>query len=75
MTFIRARPAIGFLARGVARHFEGEGLIKVLPLRLPIDLPPVGIITMRGRLRTPSSEQLIDCLRKAAKHGAGAKDA
>lgn len=69
LTFVRERPAIGFLARAVARHFEGEGLVKVLPVRLQIDLPPVGIITMRGRLRTPSSEQLMACLRKAAKGG------
>ena len=67
LTFVRERPAVGFLARGVARHFEREGLVKVLPVRLQIELPPVGIITMRGRLRTPSSEQLIECLRRAAK--------
>jgi hypothetical protein len=34
---------------------------------VPIELPPVGIITMRGRISTPSSEQLIECLRRAAK--------
>jgi len=66
LTFVRERPAIGFLAREVARHFEREGLVKVLPIKLRIDLPPVGIITMRGRIRTPSSEQLIACLREAA---------
>src|SRR5882672_8236595 len=67
LTFVRERPAIGFLAREVARHFEREGLLKVLPVKLHIELPPVGIITMRGRIRTPSSEQLIECLREAAK--------
>jgi DNA-binding transcriptional LysR family regulator len=67
LTFVRERPAIGFLASEVARHFEREGLVKVLPIKLQIDLPPVGIITMRGRNRTPSSEQLIECLREAAK--------
>jgi len=67
LTFVRERPAIGFLARGVARHFEREGMVKVLPMRLQIELPPVGIITMRGRMRTPSSERLMECLRLAAK--------
>jgi DNA-binding transcriptional LysR family regulator len=66
LTFVRERPAIGFLARGVARHFEREGLVKVLHTRLQIELPPVGIITMRGRMRTPSSERLMECLRLAA---------
>ena len=67
LTFGRARPAIGFLARSGARHFEREGLVKVLGIKVPIELPPVGIITMRGRISTPSSEQLIECLRRAAK--------
>ena len=67
LTFVRERPAIGLLASAVARHFEREGLVKILPIKLQIDLPPVGIITMRGRIRTPSSEQLIECLRQAAK--------
>lgn len=70
LTFVRARPAIGFLARSVARHFEGEGLVKLLAIKVPIELPPVGIITMRGRLRTPSSAQLIDYLRQAARGAA-----
>jgi hypothetical protein len=39
----------------------------VLPLKVPIDLPPVGLITMRGRRRTPSTQQLIECLRRAAR--------
>lgn len=66
LTFVRERPAVGFLARGVARHFETEGLVKVLKLKVPIELPPVGMITLRGRLRTPATEQLMDCLRLTA---------
>ncbi len=66
LTFVRRRGAIGFLARGVAQHFEREGLFKVLPVDVPFELPPVGIITMRGRRRTPASEQLIGCLRQVA---------
>ncbi|HSW06711.1 LysR family transcriptional regulator [Aquabacterium sp.] len=65
LSFVRQRPAIGFVARSVARHFEREGLVKVLAIAVPIELPPVGIITMRGRLRTPASAQLIECLRQA----------
>lgn len=66
LSFVRERPALGFFARGVARHFEREGLLKVLPLRIPIELPPVGIITLRGRTRTPATALLIECLRQVA---------
>lgn len=66
LTFVRERPALGFLAGTVARHFEGEGLLKVLAIAVPIELPPVGIISLRGRPLTPSAEQLVACLRLAA---------
>ena len=66
LSFVRERPAIGFLARTVARHFEREGLLKVLAIKVPIELPPVGIITLRTRVNTPSCEQLVACLRQAA---------
>lgn len=67
LTFMRQRPAIGFVAHDVARYLETEGLAKTLKLEIPIELPPVGIITLRGRRRTPASEQMIDCLRQSAR--------
>ena len=67
LTFVRQRPAIGFVARAVARHLEREGLAKILGAKVAIELPPVGILTFKGRSRTPASAQLIDCLRRAAK--------
>ena len=66
LSFVRARPAVGFLAQGVARHFEREGLLKILPLKVPIELPPVGMITLRARVRTPACALLMDCLRQEA---------
>jgi DNA-binding transcriptional LysR family regulator len=67
LIFVRERPAIGFLARGVAHHFENEKLVRVLPVKVPIELPPVGLISLAGRIRTPSSEQLVECLQEVAK--------
>lgn len=66
VNFVRQRPAIGFVAEGVGRYLEREGLARVLKVNVPIDLPPVGVITMRGRLRTPAAEHLLACLREAA---------
>jgi len=67
LTFLRERAAIAFVARSVARFLEREGLAATLALKVPIELPPVGIITMRQRMRTPACEQMIDCLREAAR--------
>src|SRR5262249_2433057 len=66
VTFMRQRPAIAFVARSVAQPLEREKLARTLAVRVPIELPAVGIITMRGRMRTPASAQLIECLRRAA---------
>ncbi|MES2188342.1 MAG: LysR substrate-binding domain-containing protein [Pseudomonadota bacterium] len=66
LTGVRERGAVAFVARTVGRHFQAQGLFKVLPLAVPIELPPVGIITLRGRRRTPGTEQLIACLRDSA---------
>ena len=77
LSFVRERGALGFLAEGVARHFEREGLLRVLPIRVPIELPPVGLITLQGRGCSPAAALLIDCLREVAgrsvvDHGAAA---
>jgi len=67
LTFMQQRSALGFLARTVAQHYERQGLLKTLPIKVPIELPAVGIITIRGRKPAPASEQLIECLRQVAK--------
>ncbi|NRF67166.1 LysR family transcriptional regulator [Aquincola sp. S2] len=71
LSFLRERAAIAFVARGVARFLEREGLAATVKLKVPIELPPVGLITMRQRRPTPATEQLIECLRRAAKGRTG----
>jgi len=66
LSFLQQRGAVAFMARSVARHFEAQGLLAVLSIAVPIDLPAVGLITLRGRRPTPSTEQLVDCLRAVA---------
>lgn len=34
--------ALGFQARSLAQHCQSQGLVRVLPVKLPIDLPPGG---------------------------------
>ncbi|MBV7544005.1 LysR substrate-binding domain-containing protein [Acidovorax sp. sic0104] len=66
LSFIHQRGAVAFMARAVAQHFAQQGQVAVLPLAVPIDLPPVGLITLRGQRPTPGTEQLIACLREVA---------
>jgi DNA-binding transcriptional LysR family regulator len=66
LNFVRQRGCVGFVARGVAEHLRAEGLAVVLPLAVPIELPPVGIIQLRSGLRTPAGERLLAALRSRA---------
>jgi DNA-binding transcriptional LysR family regulator len=63
--FLQQRGAAGFLAQSVAKHFESQGILKVLRLKVAIELPPVGLITLRGRQLTATTQQLIACFRQA----------
>lgn len=65
-TFVVRRGGAGFLARSVARYFEQQGTLQVLKLAVPVELPPIGLITMRGRRLTTTTQQLMECLREAA---------
>jgi DNA-binding transcriptional LysR family regulator len=66
LTSIRERGTLGFVADTVARHFEREGLLRVVPLKVPIELPPVGLIWLAGRKLTTSTQRLVECLRQVA---------
>ncbi|WP_198083398.1 LysR family transcriptional regulator [Variovorax sp. E3] len=66
LSAMHQRPAVAFLAQGVAQHYARQGLLRILKVKVPIELPPVGLITLRGRTQTPASELLITCLRETA---------
>ncbi|MDP9994510.1 DNA-binding transcriptional LysR family regulator [Variovorax boronicumulans] len=66
LSSMHQRPAIGFLAYSVAEHFSRQGMLCILKIKVPIELPPVGIITLRGRAKTLASQMLMDCLRETA---------
>lgn len=67
LSFLRQAGTLAFVAQGVARYLQAEGLARTLPLKVPIDLPPVGLIVLRGRARTTATTQLIEALRAAAR--------
>ena len=66
LTALQQRGAVVFWADSVARGFEAQGLVKRLKLAVPIELPPVGLITIKGRKPSPATEQLLACLRAVA---------
>lgn len=71
VSFVRQRGAAAFMAQSVARHFQAEGMVEIVKLPVPVELPPIGLITVRGRPLTPVTQQLVECLRRAAKSKGG----
>lgn len=66
LSFLHQRGAVAFMAQQVARHHAALGLVSVLDLPVRLDLPPVGLITLRGQPPTATTALLMSCLREVA---------
>lgn len=64
ITFVREQGAAALMAKSVAQHFAAQGLVEPLQLPVSVDLPPVGLITVRGRPLTPITQRLVDITRE-----------
>lgn len=65
-TFVRQRHCVALVADDVARHLQAQLQTRTLALPVPIDLPPVGTLVLRGRLRTPACDRLLQALKSGA---------
>jgi len=66
LIFLNDRSAVGFVARSVGQRFEREGLMCIIKLNVAVDLPAVGLITVRNRKLTATTLKLMECLRGVA---------
>ncbi|MCP5283414.1 MAG: LysR family transcriptional regulator [Burkholderiaceae bacterium] len=66
LTFLRQRGCVAFVAHDVARELARENLAVTLKLPVPIELPPVGLLMLRGGLRSPAMLKLVATLRAEA---------
>ena len=58
---------VTMLPRSILRFSGTERLLKVLPIKLPIQPRPVAIITLKNRTLSPVAQRFIDCARAVAK--------
>ena len=66
MTFMR-KGRVCFVAGEVAHYLQRAGIGYALPMDVPIELPPVGIIMLRNGLKAPVARTLIDALHAQAR--------
>ena len=58
--------AVGFVARNVALNLQATGQVHLLPVRIPMELPPIGCIRLQGQIANPALTSLLEALRKTA---------
>jgi len=63
LTLLRDQGAAALMADSVARHFAALGLLSPLALDVEAEVPPVGLITLRGQPLTPITQRLVSLLR------------
>jgi DNA-binding transcriptional LysR family regulator len=66
LTFVCDQGAAALMAQSVAQHFLDLGLIEVLNIEVSVEVPPVGLITVRDRQPTPITQRLCHMLRQEA---------
>jgi DNA-binding transcriptional LysR family regulator len=67
--YLHHTDAIAALATDVSRYYESLGLLAILPLELPGQVRPVGVVWNRHRPLSPGSQTLIRCLEETARPG------
>jgi len=63
---VQSLGAVGFVARNVGRSLQALGLAHILPVALPMDLPPLGLIRLAGSSPSPAAARLQEALRAVA---------
>lgn len=66
LTQVQTLDAVGFVARNVGRSLQAQGLAHVLPVALPMDLPPLGVIRLSSQVLSPAALRLVADVRAVA---------
>lgn len=66
LSHVQALGAVGFVARNVGLSLQVQGLAHILPVTLPMDLPPLGVIRRTDQTPTPTALRLLQDLRSVA---------
>ena len=57
---------VAVMPKSLAGHYSRLGVLKVLPLALPIHVPPIYLITRTDRTPSPASTQFIKAIYAAS---------
>lgn len=57
--------SVSVLAQSVARHWQAQGAVHILPIEFPLVLAHVGIVTLKGRHQAKNVAALVEAVRGA----------
>jgi DNA-binding transcriptional LysR family regulator len=63
---IEGTDMISVVPRDVAQHYANYGLIRIVPIELPIPMANLGIITRKTKDLSPATKGFLACLRREA---------
>lgn len=64
-TLLEASDMVSVLPRNVAAFYEKYGLLSILPVPLPAQMPNLGVITKKSRSGSPAVTEFLAYLRRA----------
>jgi DNA-binding transcriptional LysR family regulator len=59
--------ALNVMPIAVAKYYESQGVLNILPIELPVRMDAYGIITVDGHLMSPGAELLLRTVREEAR--------
>ncbi len=59
--------ALNVMPIAVAKYYESQGVLNILPIELPVRMDAYGIITVDGHLMSPGAELLLRIVREEAR--------
>ena len=65
-SYLQLSNAVAFVGNDVSKHYEGIGLIAVLPIELPKLQRPVGVAWSNQRALSPTAELMLKCLEEVS---------
>jgi DNA-binding transcriptional LysR family regulator len=57
---------VAVVARDIAQYYAKHGMVAIVPVNIPCEMEPYGLILRKDRLLSPAASKVLDALRKTA---------
>ncbi len=68
-SMIEASDMISVVPHDVAQHFSKYGMVKILPVQIPMSMSNLAIVTKKSRILSPAVVALLNCIKSQRETG------